>query len=217
MLNYFTFIRSGRILLLAILMFLPAILFAQGSINGRIVDSASGDYLPGANIYLEGTSMGAATDREGFYRIANVPEGTHTVIVNYIGYQDYSSEITVAAGSMVLDDIQLQFEALQTEAIVSEGLREGQVKAINQQRMAPNIKNVVAREQMERFPDDNVANVVQRLPGIYISRSNGEGRYVHIRGTDPRLSTVTVNGEKLPSTRHTNIYWIKTFMFLILK
>ena len=204
--NYFTNIRSGRILLLGLLMFLPSLLFAAGNINGRVVDASSGEYLPGANIYLDGTSLGAATDREGFYRITNVPEGDYTLKVNYIGYKDYSQEITVTSGTMLLDDIKLEISAMQTEAIVVGGIREGQVKAINQQRVAPNIKNVVAREQMERFPDNNVANVVKRLPGVYIERSNGEGRYVHIRGTDPRLSTVSVNGEKLPSTRQEERY-----------
>ncbi|MFC2135796.1 TonB-dependent receptor, partial [Bacteroidota bacterium] len=62
-----------------------------------------------------------------------------------------------------------------------------------------NIKNVVSEEQMEKFPDINSAEALQRLPGISIQRDQGEGRYVQVRGTPPRMNSMKINGENIPS------------------
>lgn len=172
----------------------------KGSISGRIADANSGNYLPGANVMLEGTRLGAASDRFGVYRIDNVPPGTYTLKVSYIGYEDFSTMVKVSVSNLqVKQDIALKVSAVQMKEIVVSGLREGQMKALSQQMAAPNIKNVMAREEMERFPDMNTAEVLQRVPGVALQRSLGEGRFIYLRGTEPRLTTVTVNGEKIAS------------------
>jgi len=184
------------------------ITFAQGTgrISGKVADAESGDFLPGANLMLDGTTIGAAADLEGSYRIVNIPAGTYTLKVRYMGYQEHSEEVTVTADRNTLVDVKLNVSYIQTEDVVVSGLRQGQVKALSVQKDAINIKNVISREQMENFPDVNAAEVLQRVPGVHISRSQGDGRYVLIRGTDPRLSTVTVNGEPLASTRNEQRY-----------
>jgi TonB-dependent receptor len=176
---------------------------AQGSVASIVANATTGEYLPGANVYLEGTNLGVSTDREGFFRISNIPDGSYTLVVNYIGFSEFRTEITISASNrnVVLDEIGLAVEAVEADAIVTEGLREGQIKALNLQRVSPNIINVVAREQMEKFPDYTTADVLQRLPGVFIDRSQGEGRYVLVRGTEPRLSNVKVNGEELATNR----------------
>ena len=175
----------------------------RGMISGRVVDASDGSFLPGANISVRGTTYGAASDREGVFMILNVPYGTYELEINYIGYRDFTQEVTLSADNsrVMLGEIQMEVSALETEAIVVEGQLEGQMKALNQQRVAPNIKNVVSREQMELFPDYTTADVLQRVPGVYISRDQGEGRYVLVRGTEPRLSNVKVNGEELATNR----------------
>jgi TonB-dependent receptor len=186
------------ILCFTLILFQADTLYAQakGMIIGRVVDANSGDFLPGANVMLEGTIMGSSSDREGVFIILNVPDGTYNLIVSYIGYEDYSTEVTVSSSQrkVRLQELPLQISALQADAVVVEGQAEGQMKALNQQRAARNIKSVVAREQMELFPDYTTADAVARLPGVYISRDQGEGRYVLVRGTEPRLSNVKVNG-----------------------
>ena len=199
---------STFILIVLMLFSASGLLFAQGMVAGRVVDANSGDYLPGANVMLEGTTMGAATDREGFFMISNVPEGSYNLVVNYIGYEDYTTEVSVSSSEprVTLDEIGLALSAMETDVIVVEGQLEGQMKALNQQRVAPNIKNIVSREQMEQFPDYTTADAVRRLPGVYISRDQGEGRYVLVRGTEPRLSNVKINGEELATSRQEERY-----------
>lgn len=176
----------------------PSTSLAQqnGQISGRVSDADTKEYLPGANVMLKGTGMGASTDRSGSFRIFNVPAGDYEIVVRYIGYDESSVSVTVGSGA-VAKDITLKPTVVQLSGIQVTGLRQGQNKALNIQKSSENIVNVVSSEQMLRLPDLNAAEILQRIPGISIVRDQGEGRYVQIRGTDARLTSVSVNGERL--------------------
>jgi TonB-dependent receptor len=75
----------------------------------------------------------------------------------------------------------------------------GQAKALNRQKNAINISNIVAADQIGRFPDKNASEATQRIPGVSLLRDQGEGRYVMVRGTEARLNSTTINGERIPS------------------
>ncbi|MFC1549682.1 TonB-dependent receptor [Candidatus Neomarinimicrobiota bacterium] len=171
-----------------------------GTVTGRVTDATTNDYLPGANVLIQGTNYGAATDRAGSFSIPNIPSGDYTLSVQYIGYTEYTQEITVSEN--IRDnhfEIVMNVSFVEMGDVVVEGLRHGQAKALSQQKSADNIKNIVSEEQMEKFPDINSAEAMQRLPGISIQRDQGEGRYVQIRGTPPRMNSMKVNGENIPS------------------
>ena len=139
----------------------------NGNVSGRVIDVDTKDYLPGANIILEGTTFGAATDRSGLYRISNIPPGTYALIASYIGYQDISIEITIGTqGYTLTQDIEIKASDVKMQEVQIVGLAQGQTKALSSQKNADNIKNVVSEEQMEKFPDINSAEALQRLPGI---------------------------------------------------
>lgn len=191
-------------LLFVVIALISTQIFAQGTarISGKVTDATTGEQLPGANIFLDGTSIGVATDRYGNYRLDRVPLGSYTLKTRYIGYEEYSTQIDLSQANTTLNlDIQLNLTAVELEDVVISGLRQGQVKALNQQMNASNIKNVVSREEMEKFPDMNTAEALQRVPGVSITRSLGEGQFIFLRGTEPRLTNVTVNGQKLATPR----------------
>jgi len=167
-----------------------------GQISGRVSDADTKEYLPGANVMLRGTGMGASTDRVGAFRIFNVPAGDYEIVVRYIGYEETAVPVTVGSGA-ITKDISLKPSVVQLSGIQITGLRQGQNKALNIQKSSDNIVNVVAAEQMTKLPDLNTAEILQRIPGISIVRDQGEGRYVQIRGTDARLTSVSVNGERI--------------------
>lgn len=171
----------------------------NGRIIGQVTDAKTGNFLPGANIVLEGTALGTASDRAGMYRIENVTPGTYTLKVIYVGYNEFSASVEVTAGGTVSQDASMEGSYIEGEEILVEGLRQGQAKALSQQKIASNIKNVVDQEQMKKFPDINSAEVLQRIPGIALQRDQGEGRYVQIRGTPSRMNSMKVNGENIPS------------------
>ena len=202
----FKLILGSSIMLFVIIFTSFSFAQSNGKITGKVVDSKSGDYLPGANIMLVGTNIGASTDKDGSYRIVNIPPGNYTLLVRYMGYKPDSTDIVIKSGSITNVDVQLTVSYVSLQDVVVEGLRQGQVKALSIQRESDKIENVVSREQMENFPDANAADVLQRVPGVFIERSEGEGRYVLIRGTEPRLTTVTVNGNPLATNRNQERY-----------
>lgn len=197
------------VLLFLIILFLPMQVFSQGTarIAGKVTDTATGEQLPGANVFLEGTSIGVATDRFGDYRLDKVPLGTYMLTARYIGYEEFTTEVVLTRSNTTTSlDIQLSLSAVELEDVVVSGLRQGQVKALNQQMTASNIKNVLSSEEMEKFPDMNTAEALQRIPGIAITRSLGEGQFIYLRGTEPRLTNVTVNGQKIATPRESDRY-----------
>ncbi len=167
-----------------------------GSVNGHVL-SPTGDPLSDASVEVVGTNLSTSTDVSGFYRLALVPAGEHSLTVSYLGYQQKSFTLTLAAGETHERNVTLAFGELVT--VHSSRLLSGQAKALNQQKNAINITNVVAADQIGRFPDPNAAEAAQRIPGITLQRSQGEGRYVLIRGTGARFSSTTINGERVPS------------------
>jgi TonB-dependent receptor len=189
--------NSKSIFTFIILFITASFLFAQsGSIQGYITDEATGDVLVGANVSLEGTSLGASTDLDGKYIINKVPVGSYTVAVRYIGYLEKETTIEVTEGETTNLTVALQFQALEGEVIVVQAQAEGQLKAINAQLSSNTITNVVAAEKIHELPDADAATALSRLPGL--SLMNGD--QVVIRGIEAKQNLVLVNGIQLPST-----------------
>ena len=90
---------------------------ATGRIIGTITEAESNSPLPGANITIQGTSRGTATDLDGDYILANVPPGNYTLVVTFIGFHREALEVSVAPNRTVRRDFQLQFEALKGEQV----------------------------------------------------------------------------------------------------
>ncbi|WP_339408260.1 TonB-dependent receptor [Pseudomonas helleri] len=86
-----------------------------------------------------------------------------------------------------------------TEHVEVVGQAASLDKALKQQRNSDSIESVVHADGVAQLPDANVAEAVQRLPGISIERDQGEGRFVSVRGLGPDLNSVTINGTLVPS------------------
>ncbi|RZL01135.1 MAG: PEGA domain-containing protein, partial [Hymenobacter sp.] len=71
--------------------------FADGTVTGRVVDT-KGEGLPGVTVLIEGTSLGASTDADGNYTIANVPVGSHVVVISFVGYTTSRTTVAVTNG-----------------------------------------------------------------------------------------------------------------------
>ena len=172
-----------------------------GTLSGRIVDASLGGPLPGAVVLVEGTVLQGASDEEGRFLLAGVPAGDQTAVVRFLGSQTVRAPVTVLAGQTVMLDIELRdaFVLEETVTVTAGPIGDGAVRALNQQKTAPNITNVVSADQIGQFPDANAAEATQRIPGISIERDQGEGRYVVIRGSEARLNSMLINGERIPS------------------
>lgn len=183
------------------LVFISSFIHAQGKIEGSIIDSQSKDPLPGANVYLEGTTLGAATDIKGKFVISQVPSGNYNLVVRYLGYREKSLQVSTKEGeTLKLEAIKLDFQIIEGEAITVTAQAEGQIAAINQQLTSNTIANIVSQARIRELPDVNAAESIGRLPGVAIQRSGGEATKVSIRGLSPKYNTVTINGVRVPAT-----------------
>jgi TonB-dependent receptor len=177
----------------------PGIAFGQdgtGAIRGTVTGPAGG-VVSEVSVKVGGTNLVAVTGMEGTYRIAPVPAGDYTLTFSYLGLQSASADVTVVAGEEANLNMTLAYGG--EIEVRGSPLLEGQAKALNTQKNAINISNIVAADQIGRFPDKNAAEATQRIPGVSLNRDMGEGRYVIIRGTEARLNSTTVNGERIPS------------------
>lgn len=189
---------------------------ANGTIVGSVKDSKTGEALPGANVLIAGTSIGAATDLLGNFTIQNVPPGNYTLRVSYIGYERLEAPVRVAADEKVSQDFKLDYVGVKSEEIVVSAQAEGQMQAINQQLSSTSIVNVVSADRIQELPDATAAESVSRLPGVSITREGGEGNKVIIRGLSSEHNKVRVEGIELASTdsenRSVDISMISPFM-----
>ena len=172
----------------------------SGKIVGTVLDKGTGDPLPGANVLLEGTSLGAATSSEGEYTIHQVAPGDYNMIIKYIGYNEKKIPITVVSGRTLEVNVELEYVTIEGEEVTITAQAEGQIEAINRQLSSNTIKNVVSSDRIQEIPDVNAAESVGRLPGISIVRSGGEGQKVTIRGLAPKYNVMMVNGVRIEST-----------------
>ena len=207
--------RSYTFFLIIFLLTMPVfIMYGQGSgqIRGVVKDSTTGDVLYGANVWLQGSSMGAAADIEGKYRITNVPAGSYTMVIRYIGYKQKELQVDVVGGRTLEFNINLPSEVIEGKPVVVTAQAVGQREAINQQLTSNTIINVVSAEKIRELPDDNAATALSRLPGV--SLMNGD--QVVIRGIQAKLNQILVNGIELPSTdlnnRATNLGFLSSNM-----
>lgn len=169
-----------------------------GTIQGHVTDP---DHvaLQGARIELQPTGLTAVSDDQGYFALPGVPVGSYTLTVSYIGFSNFSGPVTVTAGQIVQEDTQLGMGSLTQEVIVRGERESGELEAINRERTADNIIEVLPADVITSLPNTNVADALGRLPGVSLERDEGEGKYIQIRGTEPRLSNVTINGVHVSS------------------
>lgn len=174
--------------------------FAQKQIVTGIV-SDENQSLPGAAVTIEGTKKVIITDSEGRFTISDLKEGQYNLKVSYIGFESKNLNIEIVdaqnlnVGSIVLYQRQKNID----EVIISGTLKNSEARALNMQKNAINISNVIASDGIGKLPDRNAAETVQRVQGVSIERDQGEGRFVSLRGLPPFWASTTINGNRLPT------------------
>lgn len=183
-------------ILLFVLFTLPFVLQGQsGILTGRILDNTNFPLI-GADVQIDNQG-GTVADDDGYYYMA-LPAGDHSARVSYIGYESVTFEFTILEDQTMIKDIILPTGVTLSEVVITSNLK-GQSRALNQQLTNTNITNIIAADQIGRFPDGNIGDAMKRIPGINVQYDQGEARFGNIRGTAPELSSVMINGERVPS------------------
>jgi len=171
----------------------------KGTITGRVLDPSRA-VVPGARVELSPTGQTTASNGQGEFTLAGVSPGHYTVAISAVGFVPFSTnDVNVAPGAVANVEAMLQVEAKTVVVEVRAERQHGEVEALNRERTADNIVQVLPNEVITSLPNTNIADAVGRLPSVSLERDEGEGKYVQIRGTEPRLSNVTVDGVHLAS------------------
>jgi TonB-dependent receptor len=192
---------SLTFVLFCICMLMPASGFGQngkGVISGSVTDSG-GAVLQGAKVELQPQGRPISSDQLGEFTISEVEPGTYTVNVSYVGFASFTTSVTVVAGQPVHIDAVLKVASGNDEVIVTADRPHGEAEAINRTLAAENILQVLPADVIVSLPNANIADALGRMASVTIERDEGEGKYVQIRGTEPRLSNTMVDGVTVPS------------------
>jgi TonB-dependent receptor len=174
----------------------------KGTIAGTAKDERN-SALPSALIEIQPLGRKAVSDDQGEFRISDVPAGEYTVVASYVGFATFSATVKVDAGQTVNVDAVLKVASQSDQVMVTAERLQGEAEAINIERMADDIVQVLPSRVINSLPNTNIADAVGRAPSVSLERDEGEGKYVQIRGTEPRLSNVTINGVNVPSPEGT--------------
>lgn len=144
---------------------------SAGTVTGRVMNAATGVYLEGASITVDGTAgAGAASADAGAFRLTEIPAGRRTLTVSYPGLDARRITVDVPAGGNADVNVELTSKVYQLEAFTVSELREGEAAAIARQRTAENLKQVIATDTFGNVADANVGNMLVFLPGISAQR-----------------------------------------------
>jgi len=174
---------------------------STGKASGIVTDTANA-VLAGARVELQlkGQVVASAiSDGQGLFSIANLAPDTYKVVVTYVGFSSYEGSVTVAVGQAARIAAVLKVATESESILVTAERAHGEAESINEEKVADNILNVLPSEVITSLPNANVADAVGRLPGVTLERDEGEGKYVQIRGTEPRLANLTIDGVEVPS------------------
>jgi len=159
----------------------------------------AGAVLDGARVKLQPGDMLTATDGQGEFNFIGLPPGNYTLTISYVGFTDFTKQLTVAAGRASRVEARMDVSGKREEVTVIADRPHGEAEAINRQRTSDNILQVQPSDVITALPNANIADAVGRLPSVTLERDEGEGKYVQIRGTEPRLNTVTIDGVLVPA------------------
>lgn len=159
----------------------------QGKLFGTIVDKNNGDLLVGANVYLEGTSLGAASDEEGKYIIINITPGTYNIIVEYIGYLTQKfNDVKITSNLSTILDIQLSQGALESDEVITIVAQRPLIRPDITSKLA-----IVDGDEIVSMPVENFNDVVASQAGI---TTDAEGN-LHFRGGRTNEVSFLIDGQ----------------------
>ncbi len=176
-----------------------AVAQSKGKISGKLVDSQTGDPLIYANVKIEDTSFGAASDLEGHYIINAVPPGNYTLIVQYIGYASTKvTDVKVVAGEVTTVNATLSPEILQGDEVVvtAKALTNTEASLLKHRQRAVAVSDAISAEAISQAGAGDAAEAVKQITGASVV----DGKYVYVRGLGDRYTSTQLNGASIPST-----------------
>ncbi|GGB74618.1 TonB-dependent receptor [Blastomonas aquatica] len=169
-----------------------------GQIGGVVVDS-NGNLVAGATVQVEGSNLVATTGTDGRFVIRSAPVGEVRVRVRYFGSDPVEQTVSVTAQTaaemrVTVGGSQTVREDGQIVVTASRPIAESEAAALQLQRSSNALVSVIAADSIGRFPDQNIAASLGRLPGVAVQRDQGQDRFISLRGARTNWTTISFDG-----------------------
>ncbi|MGB9772749.1 MAG: TonB-dependent receptor [Bacteroidota bacterium] len=178
---------------------------AQGTIVGKTVNADNDQPLAGASVIVLGTNIGASSDASGRFTLQNVPVGTRTIVVRYVGFQTLRVQVKVIQEEAVALTLRLKPESIILTPIIVNAMRA-------EERTSPvTFSDIDAQAIKERYAVQDVPELLSELPSTIFYSENGNGigyNHLYIRGFDQRRLAVLINGVPQNDPEDHDVYWI---------
>ena len=179
------------------------------TVDGIVKDNRTGEPLIGSVVEVkELPNIKTTTGLDGSFKLSELPDkGRYTLVVRYISYKTREVPIEVSDKGAVT--IALDEDLHELSEVVVKGHKEyhSDRSAIDMEKTAGTVLNVMSQQSIQLSPDVNVASVLQRVSGVTMERdASGEASYAILRGMDKRYNYTLVNGVKIPSPDDKNRY-----------
>jgi len=171
----------------------------KGKISGKLVDAETGSPLIGANVMIQDTNLGAASDLDGNYIISSVPPGKYTLAVMMMGYTKITvNEVVVTDGEVTKINASLKPEVLESEEVVvtAKAIRNTESVLLKDRQKAIAVSDAISAEAISQAGAGDAAEAVKQITGASVV----DGKYVYVRGLGDRYTSTQLNGAEIPST-----------------
>ena len=171
----------------------------KGAISGVVRDKKTNETIIGANVVLQGTTIGASTDLDGNFTISNLAPGTYNLLVSFISYKTHMVEkVKVNAGETKSLNIAIEETSTSIAGVTITAQRATgtDVSVLSSIRKSEILVSGISHQQIARSQDRDASEVIRRVPGITII----DGRFVMVRGLSERYNSVWINNATTPSS-----------------
>lgn len=171
----------------------------SGTIAGRVLNKGTGAYLAGAEVRLP-DNRSVYTDGTGSFVVDGVSAGDAKVAVSYPGLDAQTVTFHVAAGQRTTEEIGLSNAEYEKSSVVKlsefvvAGEKEGRAAALTEQKRAENMVNAISSDEFPNVAGGSVGDFLRNIPGVVIDYSGADPRAIRVRGFDPNLNAVSVDG-----------------------
>jgi iron complex outermembrane recepter protein len=191
---------------------------ATGTIRGRVVNQATGDYLRNAIVTIAGTETSVTAEAGGTFVLGNVPAGEVQLVANYTGLDPTTVTVNVPPGGTIETEISLNSGVYENDIYkmgkyVVSTEREGNAKAIMEQRGAINMKKVIASDVFGDVTEGNVGEFLKLMPGVTVDYVEADVRTIRVRGFNPKYARVLMDGSPIANAGSSDINTGRAFEF----
>lgn len=191
-------------LLIGLLLYNFRAIAQGGGITGTI--SSGKEPLSGVSIYLRPANTGTMSDLDGKFEIHRIPPGAYELKISYLGFDSVTvqveiKDVVLEVGTITLKENGSALSEVKITGTLDRGSTAG---AINMTKKSNKVITVLSAASIEKMPDKNVADAMQRVAGASVRKSKGEGSTVSLRGTPEDWTATLINGNRLPTADETS-------------